>query len=89
MIFNSLFSHYGVQAHTTCYVDDFFVVAQTHFHLHAAFRIMDHEASLLGSKFKLSKDVGILVPLWQLEFLGVLIRADIGDLCLPQSKRAN
>lgn len=87
VIFNSLFSQYGVQAHTTCYLDDFFVVAQPHFHLQAAFRVMDREASLLGLECKLSQDVGFLAPLRQLEFLGVLLRADVGDLCLPQSKR--
>jgi hypothetical protein len=85
-IFNHLFAEFGVQAHTICYVDDYFVVACDHFHLRAAFRVMDMEATLLGLEFKGPKDVGLAQPLRQLEFLGVLIRADVGDLCLPQGK---
>jgi hypothetical protein len=86
-VFNHLFAEFGVQAHTICYVDDYFVVACDHFHLRAAFRVMDMEASLLGLEFKGPKDVGLAQPLRQLEFLGVLVRADVGDLCLPPGKR--
>jgi hypothetical protein len=47
-IFNPLFAEFGVQAHTICYVDGYFVVACDHFHLRAALRVMDMEATLLG-----------------------------------------
>jgi hypothetical protein len=56
--------------------------------LRSAFHIMHQEASLLGLQFKGAKDVGLSLPLRQLEFLGVLIRSDIGDICLPPIKRA-
>ncbi len=70
------------------YVDDFLVIAETHIDLVAASRVMDEEALLLGLTFNAKKDLGTDKPLDKLEFLGVDIRARIGDLVnLPVNKR--
>lgn len=86
-VFNWIFTMHDIQASCIVYVDDFFVVAVDHFHLTQAFSLMDHKALLLGLEFKPEKNVGLSQPLQQIEFLGVLLRADVGDLMLPDSKR--
>jgi len=86
-IFNKKLLMEGVKAHTLVYVDDFLVIAETHIDLVAAFRVMDEEELLLGLTFNAKKDLGTDKPLDEIEFLGVDIRARIGDLNLPVNKR--
>jgi hypothetical protein len=86
-ILNKKFIMEGVKAHTLVYVDDYLVIAETHTDLVAAFRVMDEEALLLGLTFNAKKDLGTVEPLDEIEFLGVDIRARIGDLSLPVDKR--
>jgi len=70
-----------------CYVDDFLLIADDHGSLQTAFDVMDLEAAELGLEFNPSKDVGQDSPLHEIEFLGILLRADVGDLALPENKR--
>lgn len=63
------------------------IVAKDFQALTHAFSLMGNEADLLGLEFKPAEDFGRDEPLHQIEYLGVLLRADVGGLVLPGLKR--
>ena len=86
-IFNRQFKPLNIRAKCTVYVDDFFVVADSHSHLQLAFDIMDRVGKELGLEWNLDKDKGRDRPLQSLELLGIIINAVEEKLFLPDDKR--
>lgn len=90
VIFSRLFQAHSLAVQILVYVDDYLLIAHSHADLVAAYHIMNYmnaEAAELGLEFNQDKDVGFNAPRSQLEFLGILIRAEAGDLLLPPEKR--
>ena len=86
-ISNMLFKHHQITASTLVYVENFLIVADNFAALVTAFRIMDVEAGLLGLEFNPQNDAGLESPQAQIQFLEMTVRADLGDIVLPENKK--